>query len=171
MVKWLVDCCLMAILFTIFIEDIRSRQVHLYLFIVGFCLFFVKFCHSDADYISILINGCFICVQTLAIFLYIYLTKNDFRKIKEAIGVGDIFMWGLLIFGFSPINFILFFIASLFVSLFVYGLFMRKAVSKHIPLAGFQAIQFLILLLGQLFVHNYNLYSDDLIVNFVINGI
>ncbi|TAJ09149.1 hypothetical protein DMA11_20640 [Marinilabiliaceae bacterium JC017] len=166
----MIDCLLIVVLITILMEDIRHRQVHLYLFAAGLLLFVIKFWQSGAEMEFVLINGGFLGVQLLGIISFSYIKNRQFYPFTGIIGVGDLLMWGLLIFGFSPVNFMVYFILSLFFSLIIHGLYTRKQ-SKTIPLAGLQSLSYLVIVIAKLLGWKYNCYLDDQWINILARGI
>lgn len=127
-------------------QDVRERQVSLLflLLLIGGCL--LRFMLSPEPYFFPLINSFFLLLQGGAIMLYLLLRYRSLR-IGKFLGAGDVLFWLACLWCFSPLNFLLFFIASLLGALLLH-LLLRKLISHYeqmaIPLAGYQGI-FLIL--------------------------
>lgn len=153
----------------IFFEDVKSREVHLWLYISAFAVFSYKFYTAGMPFEFVLVNGVFILSQLVVIVGYSYFKSRNILSIKGVVGLGDILMWGLLILAFSPVNFILFFISSLIISLILHLLFLKQRYST-IPLAGLQALSYIPICALQLLNHNFSSYSDMLWFNIFANA-
>jgi hypothetical protein len=75
---------------------------------------------------------------------------------NESIGIGDISLFIALCFAFPVVSFSIFFVCSLFFSLFIHLVFNRN--KDTIPLAGFMSL-FFILIYSTIFITGYNIYK------------
>ena len=90
------------------------------------------------------------------------------RKITNIIdtyfGLGDLLFFVVLTTVFSPINFLLFFIGSIFITALIYGsitLFRKKQVLT--PLAGAMSILLIISIVTEQLLSDFNFYNDILL--------
>lgn len=136
---------LLTSLLVVFYQDLKFRAVYWWLFPV---LAIGSYFYSSKT-ISIhewKINFLFIGLQLLGVYLYFCLKNKALVSLKNIeLGLGDILMFLVLALWFTPINFILFFISSLF-SITLIMLLFRLNKSTCIPLAGIQAALLVILI-------------------------
>lgn len=151
----------------IFIQDLKSRAVYWILFPLLFaCLFILKLIeHNTVNQIfeSAGINLVFLGVQMLAVSAYFSIKNKRWVKITTALlGWGDVLLLLCLTVCFSVLNYLLFYVMSLLLSLMTWMIL--KAVnlvkSQHIPLAGFQSIVLVLLFISAWWVWPLNLNSD-----------
>lgn len=125
-------------------QDFKTRTVFVFLFVLLFasaCLLQYMRCGFSAEAcIHIALNTSVVCIQLLAIYVYLKIV----RKINffEGIGLGDVFFYICVIPLLSLPVFIFFNISSLVFALLLY-LFAGKKMhmeSTAIPLAGIQAL-------------------------------
>jgi hypothetical protein len=124
-----------------------------------------RFIYINGSLSNILLNASFISMQIAGVFTYSMVKKR--LSIQKMIGVGDFFMWGILIFGFSPLNFIVFFITSSMTSLLLNWLLLFNN-TKHIPLAGLQSLCFLFVIVLNKYGLINDLYSDYFWMNLLV---
>ena len=168
--QMIIDISIAIVFLIILIEDIKERQVHLWLFLIALLFFVIKFILADVQYSYLLINGSFILIQLTGIAFFNYLKNRRFFPFEGILGTGDLFMWGLLLFCFSPFNFITFFIISLLFSFVAHCIISRKY-SNTIPLAGWQGLCYVLIIVMQFAGWNYDLYSDYKWIDFISNVI
>ncbi len=134
----------------IFYQDMRSREIYLLSYLVLYVLFIIHFLVRNFVFLhsSIIINIwiVFAVYSLLAIYYVLKYKRLVFKKLKSAIGMGDILMLPAFIFFFSPINFIIIYILSLLIAL-VYSAVNYRSGIVTIPLAGIQAFIFSVCLL------------------------
>ena len=119
-----------------------------------------------------MINSGFVLLQLLGVFLYYSIKQKKLANpIDSILGIGDILILVLLGLLFSPVNYILFLLVSLLVTLAVFliqaKLKFKKQV-RQIPLAGFLGIYINILLLVQLANSNINYYDTMYLENLIL---
>ena len=136
--KYLILTSLLLILSMITYQDCKERQVNWILFPVAFFLSIVNSLrHVTADKLLLDAGLNAIMIAILFLFLLMY-TKIRFKGQKglwQLIGVGDLLLFVLLSVNFALLNFVLFCLISLIVSLGT-SVFYKY---KTIPLAGVQA--------------------------------
>ncbi len=136
----------MVLFLTIFLllhvayQDLRERSVLLISFglllVTGMLL---KFTYMELyiALLSIFINVAVVSFVVFLLFLYIRYKMN--LEFKDAIGMGDIFLWIVMAISFSVRTFIWVFSLSMIFSLIVTWIFFREK-KDTIPLAGLQAV-------------------------------
>lgn len=104
------------------------------------------------------INLLILAIQLGMLYFFFGIKNRKFTTlIDQSIGKGDIFFFVVVTAAFSPINFILFYITALSITLFISLLFYRK---KLIPLAGWLAILYLPVVVLNLIPVNLHSYID-----------
>ena len=134
----ILEVLIILLLTVIFYEDIKYREVNLYLFIVTFILFIAKAFLCHAMVLQIIFNYSFIGFLLLNVFLFTKIKTGSFKALDKTFGKGDLFLWIILAMGFSFFNYVVFLIASLIFSLLAFPFIRKKNAS--IPLAGLQAL-------------------------------
>jgi hypothetical protein len=133
-------------------QDIRYRSVPVYIFSVAFISALViqyDRCGMDQLFVwQIICNSIFIVLNFLFVFLYVKKVKKI--PLKDAIGLGDLVFYMVLIPFLNTPAFMYFHIVSLMLVLITYPMLKNKLslINRSIPLAGLQAcclIFFLIL--------------------------
>ena len=132
-------------------EDFRYRKISV-LFIVTLLFSILLFnINSNISPITILtntaINTAIISLNLAIITLYFSVKKGRLVNItRQQLGWGDIIFFIVTGFLFSPLNFLVFFLSSLFFSLLlIITLFNKPAFKVSIPLVGLQALALIIL--------------------------
>lgn len=158
-----VKIAILALLLLIFAQDLRSRSVYWFLFPVLTALFMLlTFSHAYA-WPTVLINIGFLLLQFLLVSVYFSVKRGRRVNITAGLlGWGDLLFLLSIAFYLSVLNFLFFYIASL---LFVL-LFAAKRY-KHIPLAGLQALLFLIFLATDWWVKPFNATSDGWLLQLI----
>lgn len=160
-------------LLLITIEDLRTRHISLLWLLcisLGAVLYQMYSSLTVAEITkNIFFNLSLLGLNYLILTLYFSL-KN--RKIKllytTYLGVGDILFLISLSLLFSPLNFILFSTAGLCFTIIAH--FIHKSISSNrietIPLAGWQALFFIILIVFfQFFGNDFQFNSDTYVIN------
>ena len=93
-----------------------------------------------------IINVVFLALQLALLTVYFSIKEGRAINItKNLIGWGDLLFLVAIAFYFSVLNYILFYVLSLVLTLIVWKIWtVRRASSKEVPLAGLQAMIFLI---------------------------
>lgn len=158
---------ILIVLFTIFVQDIISRSVYWIAFpILIVLLVSLRVANQAVSDIvqSSLINLGFLLFQLVLVSIYFSLKKRTWVNItKNLLGWGDIFFLTAIIFYLSILNFIFFYLISLVFVLFfwlIWQLVVNKN-TKHIPLAGMQALVLMCFLIADWWYIHYNLTDDN----------
>jgi hypothetical protein len=108
------------------------------------------------------INMAFLLFQLLLLSIYFSLkNKKSVNIIDSYIGLGDVLFFAVIAAAFSPLNFIVFYLVALTLSLFgvlCYHIFVRK-LQREVPLAGAVASVLMIVLFLSRFVP-IDFYND-----------
>lgn len=158
---------ILLVLCTIAYQDFKYRAVYWICFPLLAVLF--SGCKISAVgfaglFTDLIFTGGFLLLQLVVLWLYFYVKYRKSVNLTDGyLGWGDILFLLAVCFYLSPVNYILFYVVSLIVSI-GYALLARSLVKNEeltIPLAGIQALLFVFLLIaaraGQL-----NLYQDSL---------
>ena len=146
-------------------EDFVGRTVHAILFPLVLLLSVAYSYQSLSVYeilYNVLVSGCFLIVQALALLIYFIVKHKRWVNLtNEYLGWGDVlFLLSILPF-FSPIAYLIFYLASLILTIILVLLY--RAISKNglkfIPLAGIQSLMLIVVLTYHQFVCPI-LYSD-----------
>jgi hypothetical protein len=116
------------------------------------------------------INFTIVTFQLLLLLLYFYMKSRSLKSIfKEKLGLGDVLMLYALGLFFAPLNFILFILASLILTLFIAIILksIYKSKAHQIPLAGYWGIYINLLIIAKLFKPTIDYYQTNYIENFI----
>jgi hypothetical protein len=159
----------MLFLIPIIIQDLKSREISLLWFLflsltVGFLFFFQPI---HLPWRNLLLNVFFVGLQLILLSAYFSLKNRTWVWITQiGFGAGDILFLLLLAFYFPFLNYLFFYLISLFWSLLLSGLSVlvsRQKVVK-LPLAGLQALLLVFLMLAG-FILKINIRSEDWLLN------
>ena len=166
---------ILAVLLLIFVQDIRNRSVYWVLFPVFAPLLILLHLlqhHLLADiWQSVSINIVFLLLQFLIISVYFSIKNRHWINITDGLlGWGDILLLLSISFYVSPLNFLLFYIVSLTISLLIWLFWqvISKEKNKQIPLAGFQALIFIVFLAGGWWFKYFDLTDDARLLHLII---
>ncbi len=162
------EACVIAALSVIFMQDILTRAVHWFLFPVLISgLTAIRFLRHEeiATYMdSLTKNLGFLLLQLLMLTAFFSIKYKKVVNITHGLlHWGDILMLASLCFYLSYLSYIAFYVISLPVCLMVWHLkqYIRKKNTEHIPLAGLQALLFMIILVSDLAYFHINLTSNN----------
>lgn len=169
--KLFLHIIILGLLVLVTYQDFRNRAISWLILPVIFGAFsidtilktdFNSFIHS------FLFNASFILIQIISVTLYFSLRFRTIINItKKHIGWGDILFFIVVAAVFSPLNFIFFYIISLFLILtgsLLFHLFKQKPI-KTIPLAGVMAIFLIVAFLFGNFTGEFDLHNDQLFLS------
>lgn len=153
-------------------QDMRYRAVYW----ICFPMLSVLFLFLKQNYVgigdSLMDTGyslLFFGVQLFLLWAYFALkNKKPVDLTKDYLGLGDILFLLAIAFYLSPVNYVLFYVASLIVVL-IYTLVQQSILKKEnlqIPLAGLQALMLGIVLIISIVHPGLKLYSDFWIYGF-----
>lgn len=156
LIKILLSLCL----FCICIQDILERKVYLILLLIcGFLMSYLFYVNSFyMMYLQqILINFSVIMIIGLILFMYSKVILK--LPLNKTFGLGDLIFFLIIASGFSTLSFLILFSFSLLFSALVY-VFMKSSMKQQtIPLAGFQALFFCLVLSTNWIFSFTNLYQ------------
>ena len=130
---------------SVFIQDIKERQVYWILFPITGLLCAILFYYNtlpELFYSSIILN--FIFTFLLVYIIHLYARVKLKTTILKTIGLGDLFLFLALSLSFSTISFIIIFISSLIFSLVLHAATSKNKKIITVPLAGYMSLFFLI---------------------------
>ncbi|MFD0766142.1 hypothetical protein ACFQZI_14860 [Mucilaginibacter lutimaris] len=158
-----------GLLLTVLIQDITSRSVSWPVFpfiaLCGLTLqWLLSYPLSDTLRLTAF-NLLFLMLQFLGIRLYFLITRGQKAKVVDKmIGWGDILFLISVAFFLPVTTFIAFYILSLLLVLTGWLLYLQiiRSANRHIPLAGLQALIFILFLAGDWLFGRYDIYDDQL---------
>jgi hypothetical protein len=123
-------------------------------------------------YHSIMNLGFLVLNSVFIIIYYSIKNKNIINPLGKYIGLGDVLFYIGITLLFSPVNFIMFFIIGLFITLSFYLIRYQavKSTNRKIPLAGFVSI-ILIALIGLSQIFGLDLRNDSFFIDLLTNGL
>jgi len=158
---------IVILLFSIAYMDLKERSVYLYLFAGLFAAVFIYTLQQSGWFVALqqlLFNAGIVLLITLFLLLFYFIKgKRSGEVINKKLGVGDIVFWISITPLCSTLNFLLFFIASLMVTLLLVAcrlIYDQSGVARTIPLAGYQSIVLALVLLVNQGVYHHNLSMD-----------
>lgn len=152
-------------------QDFRYRGIYWWLFPLLLILFIVEGALSTAFTEMIRAAGCnvfFLMVQVILLSGYISVKTGRLTNIfKGYLGLGDLLFLLSISFCFSFLNFVLFYLVSLLLVILFTLLFGKREKTKNekIPLAGYQALLLLVVLLASHFFKGLDLRTDFSLIN------
>jgi hypothetical protein len=137
----------------VFIQDLLYRGVTWYLFpMLTVGLLSLRFLSGESMAAigqSALVNFALVFLILLVLTLYLWIRKGRLVNMtRNYLGMADIVFLAMVACYLSLLNFMVFFNVSLICSLLLYLLLRGISPSKYIPLAGFQALVFIVFLAG-----------------------
>jgi hypothetical protein len=167
------DGCLLLCLGLIAFQDFKQRQISWYLIPLSFFLVVYKAVNLIDTTVFIkhsIFNIVFVLIQLILLTTYISIKNKALTNIVNTyLGIGDILFFIVVCIAFSPVNFIVFFIVSMILTLIgfmLYSTFLKKA-GTEIPLAGTMATALIILLITKKIMIPINFYNDDYFLSMI----
>lgn len=158
------------LLYTVY-HDFKYRVLPIYILLAAqlfSVLISVKVNGWENSLYHAFVNLMLLLMQLGFIIGYFSLKNRRLTNIcKEQIGWGDILFFAVLIFCFSPLNFILFIIFS---SVLVLLIYFKPREKVLIPLAGCQALLLAIVIILSNGIHVLQPYNDRFIIKLFYNG-
>jgi hypothetical protein len=161
-----INISLIVLLILISFQDFKERQISWYLIPLTFIAFLVRAMNNGATDGLIqgtLLNVAFIALQLLLLTIYMSIkNKKMVNIVNEYLGLGDVLFFIVLCVAFSPINFIVFYLLSTFITLisFIAYRILSKKATVEIPLAGAMASILIVLMLTGTLMPQLNFYDD-----------
>ena len=167
----IIQLFIISLLILIFYQDYKYRAVSWILFPILTIVFLILnlFNHSVLEIVNNTAVNLFFLLFLFAMITVYFSIKN--RRIVNLsngfIGWGDILFILCLGILFSPLNFIAFYLISLFMIIIgvLFTKWLFKSNSDQIPLAGLQAMMLLILFIINLIHPFTNFSTDEWIIN------
>ena len=164
--KYGIEIVLVALLSTIVFQDLKHRAISWILIPLLLCfqtLLALSALTIEKTIFFFLINLGFIVMQLICITAYFSFKNRKFINIvNNYLGIGDILFFLVLCLGFSPFNFILFYLCSLIITLLAFLLYqiLSRSQDKEIPLAGAMALGLIVCHLAHYRFDKINFYQD-----------
>ncbi|MHC1705783.1 MAG: hypothetical protein AB9846_17915 [Tenuifilaceae bacterium] len=143
MLQLILKIILIVLLTILFVQDIRSRKVSLYILIASFIVTVtLVFLVDRINLFDFGLNTLFILLQLIFLMFYLFVTgRKPSSLLKNYLGIGDILFWVIPAVYFQFLEFILFSLFCYIAIVIGYGiLYAIKRKSITIPLAGFMAL-------------------------------
>ena len=162
---------LIAILLVLVYQDFKSRAISWFLIPILLMVVVINALMTiNIEELTIFlgINLILVLVNLLGVTLIISLKEKRLKNIINSyLGLGDVLFFLVLTTLFSPINFVIFFIGSIFLVTLIYGgvMLFSKQKKTLIPLAGAMSLVLIAVLLVQQFTTSFNLYQDLFIIH------
>jgi predicted neutral ceramidase superfamily lipid hydrolase len=167
--NWVVNSCLLIFLGCIVFQDFKQRQISWFFIPLLFVGFMYKECYSDGGAIKdLMLNIGFVLIQLVVLTAYMSVkNKKIVNVINSYLGIGDILFFAVLCAAFSPINFLVFYLCSIVLTLIGYLIYnaIIKSSQKEIPLAGAMASGMMMLMIANFFLPKMNLYNDTFFIS------
>ena len=157
-------------------QDFRYRGIYWWMFpLLSVLLIFsgLLIVSLETMVFSAIKSCLFVVVQLLILTAYLSLKEKQLINILTGFfGLGDLLFLVAISTRLSFLNYVMFYIVSLMLVILFSIIFIRKSNAKayKIPLAGYQAIFLMLLMLVEWFVPKMSLFSDDLLNNFLCYG-
>jgi hypothetical protein len=170
----IVDLLLLICLGIIVFQDFKQREISwlliptLFAAFVGKALLVIGI--NSTLITNTFLNVGFVLIQLVMLTLYMSIKNKKLVSIVNTyLGIGDILFFIVLCVAFSPLNYIVFYLASTILTLIgflFYNIISKKATSE-IPLAGAMAAVLLILMIVNKIKPQLNFYHDDYLLNII----
>jgi hypothetical protein len=166
---------ILLVLLVIFVQDIKSRSVYWILFPLIVVLFIVSDLVSQRSigdlWLPVLFNLGFLVLQLLIITCWFSLKEKRWVNISaNLLGWGDILFLVSISFYLSFANFLFFHIVSLLLVLtsWLIWQFFANQKTKHVPMAGMQALVFAVFLSSDWWLLHFDTTNDTWLLHFLI---
>lgn len=117
-----------------------------------------------------IINTSFILLQMIVLTIFYTIKKRKLTNIiNKYIGLGDILFFLVLCVGFSPVNFIIFIVSGLILTIIcfsIYGIASKKK-EYRIPLAGMLAVFLCVVFIIKKINPGLDLFNDATIISYL----
>lgn len=152
---------LLIILGVIVYEDITSRMVHWILFpLATFFLGYSFFEQSNPIFFLTTVGMNILLVSGIMLILFLYaklIMKKPF--LNTSFGLGDLLFFYAISVAFPTVTFIVLFVFALIFSLCLHLVRKRKDIEPSVPLAGYMALFFAMILGIHMISNQPNLYQ------------
>lgn len=148
------------------VQDFRRREIHWSLFPILLCLFIgegILSAPAREYFQGTLFNLIFLSIQALVLIIYYLLRRKSLRTIiNGSLGLGDILFLLVTAFSLSDLNFIVFYMLGLTITLLTW-LIIKPFLSINrdtIPLAGFLSVMLAIVLIFENLPFGFNCFNN-----------
>lgn len=168
------DILLILVLIVTARQDFRARAISWFLIPSLLILTIIQKIYAgnmELLWRFFLLNNLFLIIQLGLVWIYFSLKNKKLVNIIDTqIGLGDILFFMAIAGLFSPLNFIVFYLVSLLLSLFstIVIKLWKKPEEFSIPLAGYFSLFLIALIFLQRF-NELNLYNDTFPLNWITN--
>jgi hypothetical protein len=147
-------------------QDFKQRQISWFLIPLALTGFVCKAVFYQNNVVhDFLFNASFILLQLICLTIYFSVKNKRFLNILDTyLGLGDILFLVVVCTVFSPVNFILFYLCSMILTLIgvlLYNSFATKR-TADVPLAGSMAAILLVLVIVTIVFPGINFHNDTL---------
>lgn len=170
----LIEIALFVVLGIIVFQDMKFRAIS-WLLIPALCIVLfgkaIVLNETDGILFNITFNIVFVLIQLLLLTIYISIKNKKMTNIINSyLGIGDILFFVAIGFAFSPLNYILFYVISMVLTmlLFVSYKTVKKNISAEIPLAGGMAGMMIVLNVVSMIQPQFNYYADTIFSSLII---
>lgn len=171
----LLRIAILAVLSAIFLQDLKSRSVQWFWFPLAAVFLAIDQWQEGIPlkeiFIHAALDGAFLFIQLLLLTIYYSVKQKKRIDLTTAglLGWGDILLLVSIGFYLSPFNYIFFYLGSLLASLSLWPLYQLAAAKKNkqIPLAGLQAMFFIVLLACYWCLGSIDLHQDTWLLYFI----
>ncbi|OFY82845.1 MAG: hypothetical protein A3F72_01805 [Bacteroidetes bacterium RIFCSPLOWO2_12_FULL_35_15] len=170
----IVDLLLLGCLGIVVFQDFKHRQISwlliptIFVAFVGKALLVIGV--NSSLIINTIWNSTFILIQIVLLTVYMSIKNKKLVNIVNTyLGIGDVLFFIVLCAAFSPVNYIVFYLASTLLTLigFLFYNIISKKATREIPLAGAMAGGLLILIIVNRIKPQLNFYNDDFLLNII----
>jgi hypothetical protein len=154
-------------------QDIKSRTIHFSL-LIALTALFILYGLLNLPFVIYFkrcaFNLIFLSIQIILLTAYYYLKGKSFGSIINVmIGTGDIVLLIALVFAFSKINFVVFYLTGMIFSLLLWLLisFFSSQKKRLVPLAGLLSLYMILIVLGDALYQNFERLNDNFLIRLI----
>jgi len=164
------------VLGVMFYQDLKFRAIYWWLFPLLF-VFLFTYSARTAGWLAVLDfaawNSLFVLFQVILLTAYISLRSRKFTNIFSGyFGLGDLLFLICIAGSFSLLNFVCFYVVSLLISIMImlFVHWFSRSNQQKIPLAGYQALLLIAVLLFDALQSDWNMLSVVSVEDFCWGG-
>jgi len=167
------EITVLFLLAVLIFQDFKSRSVYWYIFpmifIAGLVLNYIEY--RSFFFRQLILSQLFLVIQLILVTIYFSVKNKKLVNITDSqIGLGDILFLLSITPMLTTLNYIFYYISSLFFALLFYGIYaLLIRTEKTIPLAGIQAIFLSGLLILLKVSGNISLLKSDILLSGLVN--
>jgi hypothetical protein len=167
-----VNIFLIIILFIIFFQDMKQREISWILVPALFLGFIAKGFLEKGEVLlkNGMFNVAFVLIQLILLSIYMSIKNKKLTNIINTyLGIGDVLFFIAITAAFSPMNYVLFYVSSIILTLFGFILYklIKQNAKAEIPLAGSMAGMMMIVICWSM-IKPVNFYNDGVILNLFV---